>query len=164
MLSSNQYYQQPQSQPQRTIIKKGWLFKRGSSCLSRWKLKWAVLYATSSAGHGQQQCQLYIYDTRTGTNDVGAEGAGGLNESVPPKYVIKPPSSMTGKIIIQPIDLDKLAQTARGTSSDEAVKKDWGDMLAKTGDKILSGLFGKPVLMKQAAFVIVTQGKKVLHR
>ena len=46
------------------------MYKRGTSCVSRWKLKWAVLY-------DQPNVALYIYDKR---------------DHPEPKYIIKPDS------------------------------------------------------------------------
>jgi len=39
------------------VLKQGWTYKRGSSSLSQWKLKWLVL-------SDQPQPLLYIYDQR----------------------------------------------------------------------------------------------------
>jgi hypothetical protein len=47
--------------------KKGWLYKRGNHCFSRFKLKWAVLYDHPVPA-------LYIYDQR---------------DHIEPKYIIK---------------------------------------------------------------------------
>jgi hypothetical protein len=91
-----------QQQQQATIIKKGWIYKRGSSCLSRWKLK----YATLSMASQQQpyaalaeQVVLCIYDQRPVNMDAGWKyGSGEM-----PKYVIKPGGS---RCMVHPIDFD----------------------------------------------------------